>query len=225
MVVFGSICAGAIPGWRLSPRSCAQATLLKQQLMRLMQLMRTCCCMSCRAPRESVACIRNKLLVTCYGVRERVASARTFQVWLSRQHAECTWRGEPCSPAEHTPSFSSCLSRCAGLLPHRRKKNRELMEALTGPDSPRSPRSRHVPSGSLGSRDSLFSDEGPAPPRPGRCTRSAGARGCGAVAQVGVRVQPGQPVFQRSARLCVCSASFGGERQARMGSSLNFQRC
>lgn len=67
----------------------------------------------------------------------------------------------------------------AGLLPHRRKKTWELMEALTGPGSPRSPRGRHAPTGSLGSRDSLFADEGlakpRAPARPARCTRSAGA--------------------------------------------------
>ncbi|KAK9825468.1 hypothetical protein WJX81_005951 [Elliptochloris bilobata] len=70
------------------------------------------------------------------------------------------------------------LLDAAGLLPHRRKKNRELMEALTGPGSPRSPRAHHAATGSLGSRDSLFADEGllglPAQPRPGRCTRSAG---------------------------------------------------
>lgn len=53
------------------------------------------------------------------------------------------------------------------------------MEALTGPGSPRSPRARHAPTGSLGSRDSLFADEGlgkpRGPARPARCTRSAGA--------------------------------------------------
>ena len=73
--------------------------------------------------------------------------------------------------------WDSCAR--AGLLPHRRKKTWELMEALTGPGSPRSPRGRHVPTGSLGSRDSLFADEGMAQPRaparPARCTRSAGA--------------------------------------------------
>ena len=64
-----------------------------------------------------------------------------------------------------------------GLLPHRRKKNRELLEALTGPDSPTSPAALgRAPACAPAGRDSLFADEGNAQrPLPGRCTRSSGA--------------------------------------------------
>ena len=79
----------------------------------------------------------------------------------------------------HLVLTSACQCACIGLLPHRRKKTWELIEALTGPGSPRSPRAHHAPTRSLGGRNSLFADEGvlglPAPPRHGRCTRSAGA--------------------------------------------------
>jgi len=80
-----------------------------------------------------------------------------------------------------SPSLQRRCGR-AGLLPHRRKKNRELMEALTGPDSPTSPAARGAaPACAPAARDGLFADEAAAQrPRPGRCTRSSGARRGGA---------------------------------------------